>query len=275
MAWAVYVNETSLGDIGCYVTGFEDTWLSAPDREFPTIAIPGRQGVVFAADPTVTPRRLRVVGSVVPATRTIAARQSAEDQLKALTYRGLVKVIVDDDVTAPRQIDAVCTGCNIVPRGHPVDATVSGFALSLYCPDPTWYDVTGQTVGFTSAATPIPTGTAPMGGILRIAAPSWSANVVDPVVTYLNAAGVTIGTLGFTVTLAAGTEFLEVDLDRATVVEVSSGTSANAIATLSSGNFFAVDPNNGDPLNTSYPQLKVTATAGTPSGQFIGARRWL
>jgi hypothetical protein len=271
----VYVTETPLSDIGAYVTGFEDSWLSAPAREYPTIAIPGRQGVVFAADPTTAARTLRIVGSISPAVRTVAARQAAEDQLKALTYRAQVKVIVDDDVTSPRQIDAVCTSCAITPRGHPVDAVVSGFALSFLCPDPTWSDVVGQMIGFSTVATPVPLGTAPSGGIIRVAAPSWSANVTGLVVSYLNAAGVTIGSMTFTTTLTAGTDYIEIDLDRATITDYNSGTASSGAALLTAGDFFSLDPIDGDPLNASYPMLKLSSSAGTPSGQWLGARRWL
>lgn len=280
MAWAVYLNETSLADIGCYVTGFQGSASAAPTREYPTVAIPGRQGVVFAADPTTGTRTLQIEGAVVPSAGTIAARRTAEDQLKAAAMRGLIAVSVDDDVNAPRKIDAVCTACEITPRGHPVSATVSGFVLRFVCPDPTWQDVVGQVIGFTSTATGVPLGTAPSGGIVRIAAPSWSADVDVPVLHYLNAAGVTIGSLTFGgVTgvndLQAGLDYLEIDLDRATVTRYDSGVASNGISLLTAGDFFTLDPMDGDTLNASYPMLKVTATGGTPSGQWLGARRWL
>lgn len=274
MAWAAYLNETSLGSIGVYVQRVTG-WRSAPAREYASAAIPGRQGVLLSGDPTTGARTLEVVCSVVPSGASVSARETAEDQLKALAYRALVKLILDDDVNTPRQIDGVCLACDVTTRAHPVDAVVSDATLRVLCPDPTWSDVTGQLIGFTSTASQIPLGTAPSGGIVRIAAPSWSANVVDPVLTYLNAAGVTIETLSFTGTLTAGTEYLEIDLDRSTVTEYSSGTGANAISWLSSGDFFALDPMDGDPLNSSYPQLKVSATSGTPSATWAGTRRWL
>jgi len=274
MAWAVYLNEQSLGDLGIYVMQV-GAGFSAPARAYPRLEIPGRQGAVYVADPTTAIRTLRVECVVTPAARTIAARRTAEDQLKALAYRALVRVIVDDDVNAPRAIDGVCTACEITTRQHPVDATVSNATLTIECPDPTWYDVTGQIIAFSSAASPVPLGTAPSGGLVRIAAPAWSANVTDPVLTYLSAAGVALSSLTFTTTLTAGTDYLEVDLDRLTALKVASGVASNAITLLTAGDFFALDPMDGDPLNSSYPQLKVTSTAGTPSGQWLGVRRWL
>ena len=82
-------------------------------------------------------------------------------------------------------------------------------------------------------------------------------------------------TLGFSGTLTATTDYLEIDLDRQTVVEYASGVAGNAISWLASGNFFALDPMDGDVLNASYPKLKVSATSGTPTATWTGVRRWL
>lgn len=279
MAYSVYLNETNLSDLNVYVERVT-TWRDAPSREYPTVAIPGRQGVVFAADPTTGARSLRISAMIHPAALTLAARRTAEDNLKALAMRALIKVVEDDESNAPRQIDGVCTSCTITPRRHPVVSLVSDAELTILCPDPTWQDVVGQVIGFTSTATPVPLGTAPSGGIVRIAAPSWSADVDIPVLHYLNAAGVTIQSMTFGgVTTAndlqAGLDYLEIDLDRATVTRYDSGVASNGISLLTAGDFFSLDPMDGDPLNASYPMLKVTATGGTPSAQWLGTRRWL
>lgn len=279
MAYSVYVNETNLADLSVYVERVS-SWRDAPTRDYGVVAIPGRQGVIFSADPTTGARTLRVSAMIHPAALTMSARRSAEDNLKALAMRALIKVIEDDDVNAPRTIDGVCTSCTINPRRHPVVSYVSDAELTILCPDPTWQDVVGQVIGFTSTATAVPLGTAPSGGIVRIAAPSWSADVDIPVLHYLNAAGVTIQSMTFGgITggsdLQAGLDYLEIDLDRATVTRYDSGVASNGISLLTAGDFFSLDPMDGDTLNASYPMLKVTATGGTPSGQWLGARRWL
>lgn len=274
MGWAVYLNETPLDAIGVWVEQI-DARFSGVQRSYPSIALPGRQGVVLAAEPETSARLLTISGSIDPAARTLTARTLAEDRLKQLAYGALIKVIVDDDETAPRQIDAVCEDLRIAPVVHPMVTQVSRFTLTVRCPDPTWYDVTGQLIGFTSVPSPVPLGTAPSGGLVRIAAPAWSATVTNPVLTYRNAAGVTVQTLGFNTSLAAGNDYLEIDLDRLTVVEYQSGVVRNAIGDLTSGQFFALDPMDGDPFSASYPSLAVTASAGSPSGQYLGPRRWL
>lgn len=275
MMWAVYLNGTDLATIESYTMDVGG-WLSAPTRDYPTVAIPGRQGVVFAGDPTMAPRTLRLTGVINPSSRTVASRLADEKLMKSLAYQALATIITDDDVNAPIAIDGVCTSCEIVPRGHPLVATLSGVTLTFMCLDPTWRDVTAQVVGFNSTPATVPTGTAPAGGIVRIAAPSWSASVTNPVLTYYNAATVSLQAMTFTgLTLTAGTDYLEIDLDRATATKYSSGTGSNAISYLASGDFFAIDPMDGDPLNSSYPLLGCSGTAGTPSGIYLGSRRWL
>lgn len=279
MPYSVYLNETALDTLGIYVERVT-VWRDAPTRDYPVVPIPGRLGAVFAADPTSPPRTLRIGCMIHPAALTLAARRSAEDQLKTLAYRALIRVVEDDGTNAPRQIDGVCTSCVITPRRHPVSSLVSDAELSILCADPTWQDVVGQVIGFTSSPVAIPIGTAVSDGIVRIAAPSWSADVDTPVLHYLNAAGVSIKTMtlgGLTGVsdLEAGLDYVEIDLGRATITRYDSGTASNGISLLTAGDFFGLDPYDGDPVNGVYPMLKVTATGGTPSGQWLGTRRWL
>lgn len=273
MTWAVYLNETPLDSIGGYVEELTEAF-SAPRRSYATVTIPGRQGVVVTGDPETQARSLVISGSIVPAAWTIAALRTATDQLKALAYRALIKVILDDDVNAPRQIDAVCEAVDITPIVHPLVTLAARFRISARALDPTWADVTGQLIAFGTTASPVPLGTAPSGGIVRIT-PFGGTNVVDPELIYRNAAGVEVARLVFSGTLTAGTEYLEIDLDRSTVQEVSSGVASNAISWLVSGDFFSLDPMDGDPLNGSHPQLQLAADSGTPTGTIAYPKRWL
>lgn len=272
MTWSVAINETALADIDCYVQGIP-TWLDAPGRDFPTLAIPGRQGVVFAADPTVAPRRLRVELTINSA--TIASRLTRGQHLKALAYRGLVTITTDDDTNTPIAIEGVCVECTINPKGHPISTPVADAVLTIFCPDPTWHDVIPLSVGFNATPTMVPIGTAPSGGTVRIAAPSWSASVQDPVLSYLNIAKSTVQSMTFTTTLVAGEDYLEIDLDRSSITLSDDGVTSNAAALLTAGDFFVLDPMDGDPLNSGYPYLMLSATAGTPSGQWCGPKRYL
>lgn len=275
MSAAVYVGGTDLTSIGAYVDEPVGIW-SGIAREYQIATIPGRSGGVLAADPVATPRDFRIGGRIVTSANTIAARRTAEDNLKALLYNAYVSIVVDDGVsTTTRALDGVCVALDVQAVGHPVTPVVSKWTATVRCPDPTWRDSIGQLIAFTSTASAIPLGTAPCGGIVRIAAPSWSSNVVDPVLTYYSAAKVSIQSMTFSTTLTAATHFLEIDLDRATVTLSSSGTSSNGIALLSAGDFFALDPMDGDIVNSAYPYLAVTATSGTPSGTWAGVKRWL
>jgi hypothetical protein len=272
MTWSVAINETVLADLGVYVVGVQG-WLDGLGRDYPTQAIPGRQGVVFAADPTVAPRRVRLEATVN--TTTVAARQAAERELKALAYRGIVAVTVDDDLNSPLLIEGVCIECAITPKGHPLVAVVSDAVLSFLCPDPTWRDVIGVPVGLTTTPVMVPLGTSTSGGVVRIAAPAWSANVVTPVLHYLNVAKATVQSMTFSTTLVAGEDYLEIDLDRSTVTLSDNGSTSSGASLLSAGDFFVLDPMDGDTLNSGFPYLMLSATSGTPTGMWTGYKRYL
>jgi len=277
MTWAVYLNETPLSSIGVYVMGLGSA-LSAPSRDFPTLAIPGRQGGLLSADPTTPARTLQLSVTVAPATRTVAARQAAEDALRSLAMRGLVAITVDDDVNEPRVIEGVCTGVELAPSGraHPVDATVTSGTVTFVCPDPTWRDRTAQVVSLPyNVYVPVPLGTAPTGGIIRIGAPAWSADLTSVSVNYAGISGDPAGGMSFTLALVAGTDYLEIDLDRMTVEKVSSGTRTNAISTMDGGDFFAMDASDGDVLDGIYPLLRSSSYGGTCVASWTGYRRWL
>ena len=277
MTWAVYLNETPLSAIGVYVMQMGSA-LSAPSRDFPTLAIPGRQGGLLSADPTTPARTLTLSVTVAPAARTIAARQAAEDQLRSLAMRGLVAITVDDDVNEPRVIEGVCTACELAPSGraHPVDATVTSGTVTFLCPDPTWRDRTQQIVSLPyNVAVPVAMGTAPTGGIIRIGAPAWSADLTGVSIAYNGISGAEGGGISLTGALVAGTDYLEIDLDRMTVIKVSSGTSTNAISWISSGGFWGMDVNDGDVLSGVYATLKASAFGGTCVATWTGYRRWL
>ena len=187
-----------------------------------------------------------------------------------------MSIVVDDGVsTTTRALDGVCTAVDVQAVGHPVTPIVSKWTATIQCPDPTWRDSVGQVIAFNATASPVPLGTAPCGGIVRIAAPKWSADVVNPVLKYYSAASVLVQSMTFTTTLTAETHYLEIDLDRATATKYASGTASNAISLLTAGDFFTLDPMDGDRVNTSYPMLAVTTTSGTAAGTWTGVKRWL
>lgn len=272
MAWGVWIDDTRLDSLGLYVEDLSTRW-HAPSRQFPTLAVPGLAGSVLTAEPTTGPRQLTITASLDPAARTLPALQSAIDALQELTGHGLVRITVDDDENAPRVIEGVCTECQIAPVVHPLVTQVARVTLTLVCPRPTWEDVAPQVVALGSTPTPIPIGTAESGGVIWIAAPAWSANVVTPVVTLRAASGRQLATLTWAGTLTAGTDALALDLDRSTAIKYASGTASNAIASLS-GDFFPLTPPQGAPRFASYPTLQVTASSGTPSATWVGPRRW-
>lgn len=277
MAWAVFANETDLGaTLGAWVETL-DGGYDAPARDYAVQRLSGRLGAVLSSEPTASERQITITGRLTPTALTRAALDTAMDRFKSLMLRGLVTITVDDDVSTPRRIDGVCPRCVVTPLFHHVTTPVARFSATILCPDPTWYELQGSILSFSTTATPVPLGNAPSGGIIRIAAPKWSAaSVTTPTLTYYSSGGASVKTLAFTgVTLVAEQDFLEVDLDRQTVVLSDAGVRSNAIANIASGDFFSLDPADGDYSQSAYPQLKVTAGAGTPVATLTYRKRWL
>lgn len=276
MAFSVWLNETDLSTLGLYVEDIPG-WLASPSRRFEVSPITGRTGGALSRDPDYQPRPLSIVGSIDPAIRTVAQRRTFEDALKALAFRGLLQVTVDDDTNPPLRIDAVVEAVDLTPVAHWSITTLSRATLRCVAPDPLWSALQGSLAQFGTTPTAIPLGTAVSGGIIRLAAPSWSAAAVaDPTITYYNAARAAVETLGFTgLTLSAGTDYLEIDLDRQTVVEWQSGVATDRISLLTSGDFFALDPEDGDYERAAWPALGVTATAGSVTGLLAYTKRYL
>lgn len=274
MAFSVWINETDLSSLGLYVEDIPG-WLHAPSRNYQVTEIPGLMGGVLSLDPTYPPRPVSIVGSVDPALRTVAQRRSFEDQLKALAYRGLVTLTVDDDVNPPLRIDGVAMRAPFDPVAHWATTQLSRARIDLTCPDPTWYALQGSSLAFGATPTPVPLGTAVSSGKIRIAAPAWSANVTDPIVSYYSASRVLVQSMSFPgVTLTAGVDYLEIDLNRSTVVEYAAGVATDRISLLV-GDFFALDPFDGDTAAGAFPFLAVTGAAGNPSGQALYLKRYL
>lgn len=271
MPLTIAIQDTDLATIDVHPESVTD-WHGAPRRSFRALRIPGRMGAIFAAEPEVSERLLRVRCMVHPYAHTVAARLAAEDALKGLAYQGLIQIVSDDGTNPPRSIDGVCESLDITPRGHPTVAIASDAELAVRCEDPTWRAVLGSIHWLSTSFAPITLGTAPSGGIIRIRAPHWSANVVNPVLAYYTSGLVVVGSMTFTVTLVAGEDSLEIDLDRQTVTLSDNTVESNGIALLTAGDFFQLDPNDGD---AQPPHLLVSASAGTPSGAWYGERRYL
>jgi hypothetical protein len=120
-------------------------------------------------------------------------------------------------------------------------------------------------VGIGATRQAIPLGTAVSAPTIRI-----MGAATNPVLTYRNAGGTVKQTMGFTVTLAS-TDYLEINGELFSITKYASGVASNGMALWTSGDFPALDPQDGYPSIDSYPTLEVSA--GT--GEVLYRRTWL
>lgn len=99
-------------------------------------------------------------------------------------------------------------------------------------------------------------GTAPMPVLITIVGNN-AANLVDPVLEYRDSSDVVIATYGYTGTLT-GSDTLTID----TETYVTELNGSNTIENWDIPPFFEIDPDDGDFLAPSSPDIRLSATSG-------------
>lgn len=258
---AIYINNYDLASLG-FITTQVDGWLDAISVNDRTTQLPGRAGVVILAPEAETAPRSLTVNGVIRRSSMALVRTSI-DQLKDLLYRGTIEARFVDQID--RVVYARVQEKQVIATQPQFASPHSQVSFRLLCPDPLIYDTQGSAIaiGATRQATPL--GTAVAAPTIRI-----MGAATNPVLTYRGANGTALKTMGFTVTLAS-TDYLEIDCELFTVKKFASGVQTSGMSLWTSGDFIALDPQDGDPNASSYPTLEVSA--GT--GEALYRRTWL
>jgi hypothetical protein len=250
----LYVNDYDTALLGLVVetvTGYGDT----PGLTRLTRGFYGRAGLaVTAPNPTLAPRVITVTGTLLAS--TVAAFNTALDALKAL-FASTAEVRLSSDATRCWTVDLTDLKLSPLP-GPQLITPASGIALTLTALDPYGYDVNWTAVALGAVAQVAPLGTAPSAPLLRL-----SGAATNPVVTVRNAQGVAVGSIGLTLTLAAG-DFVELDCDAMTIAKSVSGSVTDALTTLASGDWPLLNPADG----------AVTVEVNSGTGEALYRKAW-
>lgn len=249
---ALYVNDVdTAASFGLIVeTPSPQGWLDSQSIQDRTVPLLARAGsLIVSLNPLVKPRVVNVSGKMRAATN--AALRANVLALQALVSRGTVELRFLDDAT--RVMYARCQTFAVVATGPTLSSTHCGVQMSFQCVDPYLYDLDAQVIGFTTLATSCPLGSAPSAPLIRVAGPG-----TNPTITYRDIRGNAIRTMALSITLAAA-DYIEVDSQLLIINKSVSGTITNGMANLSSGDFIALDPSDGDYSNSIWPTLEVTA----------------
>lgn len=249
---SVYVNDQNLEAMGFHVETPAGLWDGLAVNAAGT-TIPGRAGQLApVTDPGSAARTIVLSGPLHGSSNADVVQKL--HALKALLGGGLLELRRIDDPTIMHVGRLLSIAP--VPFGAALAATDYVLTVTIQCDDPYAYDVASRIVAFAQGATPIPLGTAPSSGLIRILPDPATGTAVNPVLTYRDITGTVRETMGFTRTLAAA-DYLDVDLSLFKVTRSVAGAPTNDIAAQTSGGFFALSPLDGG--SAVWPTLEVSA----------------
>lgn len=266
MTTGVWVNDYPLDAAGWLLETVAG-WQDGLTQKAPTIAIPGRAGLLATGQAAADSRVITLGGHVGPFASHALCLQ-AVDLVKAIAGSGLAEVRLVDRVD--RTFWAQLT--NVRVSGGRVWGLdfYRKVELTFTCLVPVGFDQLGRTAAFSATPANIWPGSAPLAPIVRIYAPT--NTVTNPTLTYRDLAGNIRGQLGLTQVLTVN-DWIEANLDTQVISRVLSGVVSGPVP-IASGDFFALDPADGDSINNLGPTLEVTASSGTPTGLALFRRMW-
>jgi hypothetical protein len=242
-------------------------WRDGDTRHPPTVQVPGYAGALRTGIPAFEDREIVATGNILGSSQAGVSR--AIDTFKNLAGAGLIELRFLDDVSRTFLAELAAAELSPPPLQFGRNGWVRGIVARFACQHPRAFDQLGRTLSFSSAVN-VPLGSAPVNPVIRVLAPAGS--VTNPTVTYRDIAGNIRGQLGLTQVLAA-TDWIEINMDTKVISRVLSGVVSGPVPILS-GDFFALDPADGDQINGTGPTLEVAASAGAPTGLALYRRMW-
>lgn len=230
-------------------------WKDAPGRTRATAVRPTRAGALAASSDAESPRTITLDGTIIGADADAA--RTAIDQVRATILRTQpAELILPDNPT--RYLSAWLDGHTVdAGQGPSMIQRMLSTRISLTALDPYAYDLVAQTITLGAGVNRAPLGTAPSFPVITI-----SGAATNPILTLKRWDGATLATLGLTLTTIGG-DTLVVDMGAKTILK----NGASVLASLSSGDFFALHPStaqqNFGALAAEQPYVTTSSGAGT------------
>jgi phage-related protein len=190
---------------------------------------------------SVEPRRLELSGTIAAASNALL-RSNLDALKRRLTGRTL-DIILPDDAT--RYFRGYLEEVVVSPIAPAFSQRASFVNIRIMCVDPRAFSTTEEEVVFTTDWTNLELGTAPSFPLIRIVNPS------SPIIQYRDSTEVIRGEIVLTLGIADG--WVEIDSENFRIYD-DDGT--NRISTLTSGNFFMLDPKDGFADASGWPQIR-------------------
>lgn len=268
MSGEVWVNDIDLGDYGFMGSPPIRSFTDAPVLADPMVITQGWPGPLWAGEPTLAQvRTVLVNGKVIAASN--AALLAAVDNLRALCEDGAVRLRFADRPTQEYR-DARCKEFSDSRRDLLLGLATE-LAIAFELANPQRFDMHPIGLGLSTSRIACPLGTAPSYPVILISGAG--AAVTNPTITYRNAAGLVVQTMGFTGTIGAN-DFWRVDTTRAMITKSLAGTASDGISLWTGGDFPVLRPADAWFETTAWPTLELSASAGTPVGTVVYARQY-
>lgn len=201
----ISTNGKSLADFGFTVTAAPNLWDGFTLQDL-AVQIPRRMGeLLTSVDPRMSGRDFTIEG--VLAAATAAARIAQEDALNAALYGSTIELTRVDLPSRARY--GRVQQLTIAPVAPEFIAKQSRVTIRVRCADPLAYELTPTVIAFTTTATTIPLGTAPLAPRILLANAT-AGTLSNFVITQRSADGTSIATMTLTGSLLTG-EYLDVD----------------------------------------------------------------
>jgi len=213
-----------------------------PTAVWPNRPVSGRIGnIVLSSEPSFQPRDITIDGHVIE--DTMAEMRTSLNEIAARFHGDEHEVQIVDDTS--RVFYARLAGANAFTLKPSLTTPKTQIKVRLTCLDPRAYSTGNSTLGFGSTDTPVPLGTAPVGGVIR-----FSGVASDPSVIYKTSTGLEVARITLNTTLSS-TQFVDVDLTSYTLTGTT-GANLSSIWASSVSTFFLFDPKH-------IPSIQVTA----------------
>lgn len=220
--------------------------FDAAGRNFQEAQAHGRIGrVLTTVKPDVSSRSFTINGHIVAS--DAATADSNLHEIKYRLYNDSVLLRFSRDETL--EYRARCVAIRASPLQPEMTQRAYDCSLQFLLIDPRTYAVSDSVVAFTTA-TDMPLGTAPTEPIIRL------SGGTNPILIYRDSTGTEVARMEFT---WSGT-YIDIDMDRKTVID---NAAANQVSTLTTGEFFSLDPYDGDYPTSDWPTLEVNSGSGS------------
>lgn len=241
-----------LSTIGVVVRRDVQGMRGTPEFTWPTTQIPGRTGALrLSSRPRISPKTLSIPCA---ASRNVYAdaRAAIREVVSRLEPHRNRDVLVEfpDEVNAKR-VEARMLGVSGQHPGPDFLTPRVDFSIRLEAHDPRIRDASLTSLSLSTTATDTPLGTAPVSPVTTV---DGTASGVD--VVYEDSGGTEVARLK----LSGVTQQLTID-HAAQTIEDANGN--NLPGRFEGGEFFELDPADGDEPNSVWPQVRLTAGGGS------------